>query len=591
MTRIRTLRTLTIVCITVLSIFLLRLWQLQIIKGEEFYRKSIRNRVRVFRIPAPRGILYDRNGVKLVKNVPYYIVSLLPDVSAEKLDIEGLSRLIDLPEGEILRKLKQAGNHSLEPIRLKGGLDFDEVAEIEARRSDFPGLIIETEVSRYYNFGQTGAHVIGYLGWPTPEQLLQEDVTEDTMVGRWGAEAMFDRQLRGTPGMKIVEVDALGRQLRTLRTIQPQKGEDLYLSIDIKTQLVAERAFQGNSGAALALRPSTGEVLALVSLPSFDPNLFIKGIDREQWEKLSRHPGHPLLNRVFQSQYPPGSVFKLITAIAAMEEGLANRNTSIVCKGYTEVGIWRFGCWKEEGHGLVDMKRAIVESCDVYFYELGRLTGIDRIAKYAYALGLGRPSGTGLSPERSGLVPTTAWKLRTKGKPWYLGETFNAAIGQGYVTVTPAQAALLISAIANGGTVYRPQLLKDADPEVISKVILKPATLRVLRESLWGVVNGPQGTGRRAHSDRIDIAGKTGTAQVVAYTDRDRKHIPRDHAWFVAYAPYSQPEIALSVFVEHGGGGGEVAAPIAKEIIETYLEGGPGVYTVSQNSEGPGYAR
>jgi penicillin-binding protein 2 len=575
MSRETPLRLLTICTVVVFSVFLIRLWQLQILKGEQYLKQSLRNRVRVFRISAPRGIIYDRKGVKLVKNVPYYIASILPDVSEAEIDIKGLSELLDMSEEEIRKKIKRKRRKRLEPIRLKGGLDFEDVARIEARRSDFPGLIIETEISRYYNFGKTAAHVVGYLGKPTKEQLSMEDfrnLPEDTMVGRWGAEAMFDKQLRGKAGMKFVEVDALGRQLRTLRIIPPEKGEDLYLSIDIDTQIVAEKAFQRRSGALLALEPSSGEVIALVSLPSFDPNMFIKGIEPKQWLKLTRHPGHPLINRVFQSQYPPGSVFKLITAIAAMEEGLVNKNFKVNCKGFIEVGQWRFRCWKDRGHGIVDMKRAIVESCDVYFYELGRITGIDRIAKYAYALGLGRQPGLGLSPEKKGLIPTTTWKLKTRGRPWYLGETFNAAIGQGYVSVSPAQAALLISAIANGGTVYRLQLLKNAEPEIISRLVMRPETIKIMKEALYGVVNQEGGTGLRAHSDYFSIAGKTGTAQVVGFF-RNKKGLPTDHAWFVAYAPSGKPKIALSVFVEHGGHGGEAAAPIAKEVIETYLSG------------------
>ncbi len=557
----------------VFSVFLIRLWQLQILKGDQYLEQSLRNRVRIFRISAPRGIIYDRKGVKLVKNVPYYIASILPDVSEAEIDIKGLAELLGMSEEDIRKKLKGKKGQRLEPIRLKGGLDFEDVARIEARRSDFPGLIIETEISRYYNFGKTAAHVVGYLGKPTKEQLSMEDfknLPEDTMVGRWGAEAMFDKQLRGRAGMKFVEVDALGRQLRTLRIIPPEKGEDLYLSIDINTQIVAEKAFQRRSGALLAIEPSSGEVIALVSLPSFDPNMFIKGIKPKQWLKLKRHPGHPLINRVFQSQYPPGSVFKLITAIAAMEEGLVNKNFKVHCKGFIEVGQWRFRCWKDRGHGIVDMKRAIVESCDVYFYELGRITGIDRIAKYAYAFGFGRPPGLGLSPEKKGLIPTTAWKLKTRGRPWYLGETFNAAIGQGYVSVSPAQAALLISAIANGGTVYRLQLLKNAEPEIISRLVMRPETLKTMKDALYGVVNQKGGTGLRAYSEHFSIAGKTGTAQVVALSPNGR-NLPRDHAWFVAYAPSSKPEIALSVFVEHGGNGGEAAAPIAKKVIEAYL--------------------
>ncbi|HDH01727.1 MAG TPA: penicillin-binding protein 2, partial [Nitrospirae bacterium] len=472
----KTITVLAYISMAVFVIFLLRLWQLQILKGSYYRKQSEKNRVRVFKIPAPRGIIFDRNGIPLVKNAPYFIASLIPGLSKKGLNLSGLSKLLDTSVEDLSEKIAKRKKHVLEPIRLKEGLSFSQVARIEARRSDFPGLVVETEITRAYPYGSTGAHLIGYLSLPTEAQLrkgLFAGTPRGTFVGQWGVEALYDKRLKGVPGKRFIEVDALGRQLRTLKVVPPQKGEELTLSVDIRTQKTAEEAFKGKAGALMALDPQSGEVLALVSLPSFDPNLFVRGISQRQWNRLRRNPGHPFLNRVFQSQYPPGSIFKIVTAIAALEEGVVDENFSVDCTGEIHVGIWKFSCWKGQGHGKTALRKALVESCDIYFYEIGRLLGMDRIAKYANALGLGIAPGVKLSAERKGLIPTTSWKLRKKGIPWYLGETFNAAIGQGYVSITPAQAALMISAIANGGNVYRPELLKDQPgPEPIAKLSL-----------------------------------------------------------------------------------------------------------------------
>lgn len=560
-----------------LLVFVLRLWQLQILRGEYYYNLSLKNRVSVVKLPAPRGIIYDRRGRALVDNEPYFVVSLLPKPPGRGINLTELSELLGISPDELSERIIRQRPYTLEPIVLKKGLTFKEVAEIEARRSDFPGLIIQTEIIRSYPYGNTASHLIGYISHPHEEEVKSgrfSDLPRKSYIGRWGAEALFDEDLKGVPGVRYIEVDALGRQIHPLQEFPPQQGNDIHLSVDIETQIVAENAFGKRSGALLALNPGTGEIISLVSLPSFDPNIFVRGISEEQWKEIINNPGHPFLNRVFQSRYPPGSVFKIITALAGLEEGVINEDTSFYCSGKIEVGIWTFRCWKNEGHGHTNITKGLVESCDVFFYETGKLLGIDRIAKYAKALGLDRKIGLGLSNEIPGIIPTSAWKRKTKGRPWYLGETFNAAIGQGYVTITPAHAAILISAIANGGSVYRPSLLRlSQPPEPISKISITPEHLSIVREALKGVVNDPKGTGWRAKSERFIIAGKTGTAQVVGSSDETIRRGPRDHAWFVAYAPYKEPQIAVSVFVEHGGHGGEAAAPIARDVIENYLEG------------------
>lgn len=562
----------------ILAFFLLlvfRLWQLQILDGSYYRKISEENRLKIVRLTAPRGIIYDRNGIPLVKNSPYFTVSVAPD-ALDKLDLTALAELLRTDHETLLSKKAFQRKSAYEPVRLKEGISSKEIAYIEARRSEFPGLFIDVELIREYLFGSVGAHLIGYLGRPTQSQAQKpefRDVPHDSFIGQWGTEGLYDRYLRGVAGKKIIEINALGREIRMLEGTTSQKGQDIRLSMDINLQKEAETAFGERAGALVAIKPDTGEILALVSKPSFDPNIFAKGISQKQWEDLTTNAKRPLLNRALQSQYPPGSTFKIVTAIAGLEEYAINEDSKVTCNGGLSYGRWSFGCWQKKGHGTLSLHRAIVESCDVYFYETGRKAGIDKIAHYARVLGLGRESGIGLVKERSGLIPDTKWKLEKRRQPWYLGETFNAAIGQGYVAATPFQMAELVNTIANGGDVYKPVLLKINDkPEPASRVRLRPETIEAVRKALFGVVNENGGTGWVARSSVSQISGKTGTSQVVS-TERF-KSAPgkyRDHAWFVAFAPFEKPEISLSVIVEHGGHGGSAAAPIAKRAIEAYI--------------------
>ncbi len=558
-------------------ILVIRLWQLQILQGSEYRKLSEGNRLRVVKVAAPRGIIFDRNGIPLVKNAPYYSVSLNPQ-GGEQINMAALAELLKVNGDSLQEKITERRRRSLfEPIRLKEGLSAKEVALIESRRSDFPGLSIDVDVSRGYLYGSVGAHLIGYLGRPNEFQARSpdfQDVPSDAFIGQWGVEKLYDRHLRGTPGEKVIEVDALGRELRLLREKSPVRGDDLSLAMDIKVQMEAEESFGGKTGALVALKPGTGEILAFVSKPSFDPNLFARGIKYTQWEELNRNGKLPLLNRALQSQYPPGSTFKIVTAIAAMEEGAVDTSTKVTCNGGIAYGKWHFGCWRKTGHGTVSMHRALVESCDVYFYEAGKRLGIDKLAAYARELGLGRGTGVEVVKERQGLIPDTRWKQEKRNQPWYLGETFNASIGQGYVSATPFQMAQLTSIVANGGNIYRPSILRlGNDPEPAGKTNIKQETFETVKKALFGVVNENGGTGWAAKSAMASISGKTGTAQVVGIR-RDSKYLSemhRDHAWFVAFAPHEAPEIALSVMVEHGGHGGSAAAPIARRAIEAYM--------------------
>jgi len=564
------------IVIAAFLLIIMRLWQLQILQGSTYRKLSEANRLRIVTIPAPRGILLDRNGIPLVKNSPFYSASIICG-EFDKGKVDSLSGILKISAGEILKKVNKKRLSPFTPIKIKQGLSFAEVAYIESRRSDFPGLTIEVEVSREYLYSTIGSHFIGYLGRRNPSQIKDpeiKNVPPDELIGQWGAEMLFDKHLRGSPGERVIEVDAPGRELRMIREKQPTKGGDIKLSININLQSEAEKAFGERAGALVALKPGTGEILALVSKPSFNPALFAKGISYEEWITLTQDKHKPFLNRAIQSQYPPGSTFKIVTAIAGLEEGVITPETGINCRGGLDYGRWHFGCWRKGGHGVVSFHRAIVESCDVYFYEVGRRLGIEKIYEYATSLGLGRETGCELGKERRGLIPNIQWKEQKRKQPWYLGETFNSAIGQGYVAATPIQMAVMIGAIANGGNLYRPTLIKDSEPVLMGKAKIKPETLEIVRKALSGVVNEPSGTGWAAKSQLANICGKTGTAQVVA-TSRGSHHLPerfKDHAWFVAFAPLEKPEIAVAVFVEHGGHGGGAAAPIAKRAIEEYLK-------------------
>jgi penicillin-binding protein 2 len=580
------------IVIGVFLILSLRLLQLQVLDTALYKQMSEDNRLKILKTPAPRGIIYDRNGTPLVKNIPSFSVSMIYE-NGRHLDIDALSGFLGMKKEEIREKLHRKDNSPFVPIKLKQGLSFEEIARIEARKSDFPGLFVETDVGREYLFGKVGAHIIGYLGKITTSQTNNpvlgpqlKHFPPDALIGQWGIEALFDERLRGTPGENIIEVDALGREIRIIQERQPIKGNDVTTSIDINIQKAVEDSFGSKAGALVAIKPDTGEILALESLPSFDPNIFSSGIQYEDWKHLIEDKKKPMLNRAIQSQYPPGSTFKIITAVAALEEGVIDLNTKINCSGGVNYGKWTFGCWKKGGHGPVDFHRAIVESCDVYFYELGKRLGIDRIYKYATAFGLGRETGIMLAPvtERKGLVPNTEWKKDKKNLSWYLGDTFISAIGQGYVTATPVQMASMTASFVNGGHIYRPSLVSGGG-EPKGSVTLKPETVTTIKEALSGVVNAPNGTAQRAKSVIVEIGGKTGTAQVVGKKKGAVAEKFMDHAWFVAFAPVDNPEIALSVFVEHGGGGGAIAAPIAKKAIEAYFISKKSKDTEQKNAE------
>ena len=576
------------------AILILRLWFLQIVNGPAYRAKSEHNRIRLQDIPPFRGMILDRNGEVLVDNRPSYDLYVIPEEVQERSQLlSRLSSLAELNQEATARLLdKAARGYPFKPVCLKRDMSRDELASIESHRFDLPGVMIHVRPQRHYFYKGFASHVLGYLGEISENQLLSgrfpKNRTGD-LIGKRGVELKWQTQLNGIRGGEQVEVDAVGRKIAVVSRKDPTSGANICLTIDKRLQFLAEKSLQEKHGAVVAINPSNGEILALASSPSYDPNLFIKGLDEKTWQDMASSKDFPLQNRAITGQYPPGSVFKIVVALAALEEGVVTPEEEIFCNGTYSLGNATYRCWKKQGHGRVNLHRALVESCDVYFYTLGRRLGVDKIAQYARRMGLGKETGLDLDHEKSGLIPTTQWKLKRWGIPWQRGETVITAIGQSFVLATPLQMANLISSVFNGGRVYRPQVTKwvrkpngDSLFEFAAisagEIGIKPEHLELVKKALVGVVNQAHGTGSKARLKDILVAGKTGTAQVVALrkegASKREEDIPvelRDHAWFVAIAPASAPEIAVAVLIEHGGHGGSAAAPIAREIMEAYF--------------------
>ena len=580
-----------IILIVAFSLLFSRLWYLQVIKGEYFKNLSENNRIRIQEIAAPRGIIYDRDGIPLVDSFPSFDVSFFQqDVSDTQSLIPVLSRSLSLDPERLQVKLEGAKRLSAShPLKLKANISREELATVETRRLDLPGVMVDMVIRRNYPYENLAAHLIGYLGEISPVELEQEEFVNHKVgyfIGKYGLEQKFELDLKGENGGQQIEVNALGRKVRVLGQVEPNPGNNLFLTLNLELQKAAEAAMAGKKGALVAMDPQNGDILALVSKPDFDPNLFARGISPANWKRISENSSHPLQNRAIQGQYPPGSVYKIIATIAGLEEKVITPETTFHCPGAFPFGNRDYLCWKKEGHGRISLRRAIVESCDVYFYNLGLRLGVDRLAKYAMGLGLGKETGFPLGHEKPGLIPTSSWKMKRFGIPWQAGENLSIVIGQGFNLVTPLQIASTLSALANGGRLYRPRIvqsikapygetLKEFVPMEAKTIPVSPETLEILREALWGVVNAPGGTGGRARIDGFDVAGKTGTAQVVQRKEGRGESLlaeQQDHAWFACFAPARQPEITVVVLIEHGGHGGSAAAPIAKKVLENYFQ-------------------
>ena len=575
-----------LVIIFFLMVIGLRLVYLQLICGEKYAVLAEKNRIEIEYIPPVRGRIYDRVGNILATTRPCFCLLLYPQKLKNDKNIihsyaSFLSNVFQEDYSKMLKIINDAVKYPLKPIYLKKGIGWEKMAVIEAQSYLYPALKITAIPLRFYP-KNIAPHLLGYVSIITQKQLQRMSDAEPTdFVGQSGLEKAYEKVLFGKKGIRYLEVDALGRIIQVLKERPPQPGCDLYLTLDIRLQKKAQRLLKGKRGAIVAMDPQTGEILASASSPDFDQNLFVKGMDKNVWEKLKNNPYHPLENRVTMGVYPPGSLLKIVTAIAALEEKIISPFTRIYCSGSFSLGNRKFRCWKRVGHGFMNVKTAIRESCDVFFYQLGLWLGPKKIAQYAIKCGFGQPTGIEIN-EVLGLVPTPQWYQKTKGKPWPKGETLNMAIGQGAFLVTPLQLIQFFSAIANGGYIYKPILvkkivlgektIKEMRPKIKGKLPVSAKNLEIIRNAMIEVMNHPLGTGFHARSHKITIAGKTGTAQLTSLERIKRKKI-KDHALFAGFAPAKDPKIAIVVIIEHGGKGGIIAAPMAKTLIEAYLNG------------------
>ncbi|HKA28771.1 MAG TPA: penicillin-binding protein 2 [Candidatus Binatia bacterium] len=585
-----------------------RLVALQVVQGPEMRSLSEHNRIRLVRVPAARGVVYDRNGELLIDNRASFDVIFVPEDAREAgagapAVLRTLASYLEEPEEAVVERLHAPSKRPpYEGIVMRRDLEWPGVVALETHQLDLPGVSLRAGPRRFYPYGPLAAHLLGYVGEVSESELAKAtdpDLRRGDLVGKMNLERSWDAELRGKPGGQQVEVDALGRRVRVLEEVPDVPGDNLVLTIDLDLQQEAERALGDRSGAVVALDPRNGEVLVLASSPAYDPNLFARGIQPAEWRALMQNPLKPLNDRAVQGLYPPGSTFKVVMASAGLEEGAIGPKSGVYCRGGMSLGNHFFGCWRHGGHGHIVFHQAIVQSCDVFFYQLGQRLGIDTIATWSRRFGLGVPSGIRLEHEKPGIIPDTQWKLRRFKRPWVAGETMSASIGQGYVTVTPLQMAQVAATIANGGTRYRPHYVQrvvapdgttrqEVEPEVIGAApIIKATTAKLLHAAMRDVVMTQGGTGHAARIRAVEVAGKTGTAQAVGLKGSNRKaRASRDHAWFIAFAPVESPTIALAVLVEHaGGGGGKFAAPIAKQILEHYFTRDVGPQPRQQSDE------
>ena len=592
-------RRITAGLVAVVAVWLLllaRLFHLQVVEGDRYRVSAQGNSVRTHRMITTRGIIRDRNGEILTDSRASDDVLIVPHETEElELTLQRVAGLAGVPVEPLLERIgRPRGRERFQSLLIARDPPGEAMARIRSRLWALPGVLTQVTPVREYRHEASAAHLLGWLGEISKADLQSrkyQGYRRGDTIGKGGVERLLDADLRGRDGGEHVVIDAHGREREKVGHVEPQPGKNVWLTLDYRLQAVAERGFDatGRNGAVVALDPRSGEVLVLLSRPSFDPNAFSTGIDRDEWGRLVADPGKPLHNRALQGQYPPGSTYKVVTALAGLEKGVIAEDFEVECRGSTRLGRRRYRCWKRGGHGSVDVHRALVESCDVFFYKVGQAVGVEDLAYYARALGLGSPTGIDVGPDAAGLVPTPGWKRRRFGEPWIEGETLSLAIGQGFNLVTPIQLAAAYAAIANGGTRYRPYAvlevtdpygapLRATRPERVERVPVSSESLLVLQRALRGVVHEPHGTGYalRGLEGGIEVAGKTGTAQVVSLrTDRlQDDDIPlahRDHAWFVAYAPADSPRIVVVVLVEHGGHGGSVAAPIARDIVAEFF--------------------
>ncbi len=580
----------TIIVLT-FGLLCINLWHLQVLKGEIYDEKSRNNKVRLIRLPAARGSIVDCNGQVLAENRPGFQFSLV----AQELDnptelIHRCSTVTGIPPEKmrsLVEKSRSLPRFSTYP--LKKNLSLEQASLLESLTSDLKGVVVEVKPYRSYPLGDTLCHVIGTVGEVSPEELVHSGKagyrTGDS-TGKSGLEKEYEHYLKGEEGWEHIEIDARGRQLAKVVRNPPKRGADIVLTVNSGFQKYVESIFRHRAGSVVAIDPDSGQILAIVSKPSFNLNLFSPAISDREWKNLNSDPLHPLENRAIRGLYSPASTFKIVTAAAALSERIIGPDKKFLCRGQLDVGGIVFRCWNTYGHGSMNLHNAIVESCDVYFYEVGLRLGADRMAKWAALFGLGKPTGIGLPQELPGLVPTNSWKIRTHGEPIKDGETVSIAIGQGFLLSTPIQLAVMAAAFANGGKIVRPAIvkqIKSSEGEVIYEhtpverwlVPLADDNREIIRAAMTHVVQDRRGTGKKAFIPGLNVKGKTGTTQVISTRDESLSpdQIPyheRTHAIFVAFVDDRPKKIAIVVVVEHGGGGGNTAAPIARKILCKY---------------------
>ncbi|WP_158089569.1 penicillin-binding protein 2 [Magnetofaba australis] len=563
-----------------------RLFNLQVLRGGAYRDLAENNRISLQPLPAPRGRVFDRFERMLVENSPNYRLVAIPEISGPVSELVGRIRQItELSDEQIEQVLKQAKRQrAFLPLKIKSHLSWSELSRIETRIHELPGVEIQAQARRHYPHGALLAHVLGYLGEVTErdrKRFPNFRYRAGDLIGKTGIERAFETQLRGHEGVREMEVNAIGRRVRELARREPDQGRDLTLTIDLDLQRDAEAALGENSGAVVALDPRNGEVLAMASSPSYDPNRFIEGFRSDEWRELITDPFRPLSNKAVQGRYPPGSTFKIVVALAALESGKISPHEKLFCGGHLTRHDHRFHCWRRGGHGSVNLKQAMAQSCDVYFYRVAEKLGIDTIHDMADRLGFGRQSGIALGGERRGINPSREWKKANLGKIWFPGETLISAIGQGYNLATPLQLANMMAAVANGGVLYKPTLVRPArgrEPQVLRHTRLRPEDLAFVKEALEEVVHGARGTAHNGRPELVRAGGKTGTSQVVRHKReasgkiiKDDDPTLRDHALYVSYAPADDPVLAIAAVVEHGGGGGSVAAPVVKQVMDGHF--------------------
>jgi penicillin-binding protein 2 len=595
-------------------VLLARFFYLQVLQHDYYHTLAENNRISIVPIIPNRGLILDRNGAVLAHNYAAYTLEITPNKTGE-LDavIDELAQVVEITprDRKRFRKLLDEGRDFASlPVRTR--LNDQEVARFAVNKYRFPGVDIRARLFRHYPNAEVASHVLGYIGRLTQADLdrleaegVAANYTGSDFIGKAGLEARYERALHGTTGFEEVETDAGGRAVRTLRSTLPVSGNNLLLSLDARLQDVAERVFGDRRGALIAIEPSTGGVLALVSKPGYDPNLFVDGIDTQNWEMLNNSPDHPLNNRALQGVYPPGSTFKPFMALAALELGKRSPRYTIADPGYFVLGGaggHRFRDWKAGGHGMVDMHKSIVVSCDTYYYGLAQDLGIDNIHGFIGKFGFGSKTGIDIDGEVAGLLPSQDWKMRRFKQKWFVGDTISVGIGQGYNLATPMQLAFATSIIANNGVTFRPHIVRhiqnsqtneltSIEVEPIGTLPLRPENLTLVREAMVDVTR-PGGTAAWAGAGATyKIAGKTGTAQVIAMKQSyDEKRIHerhRDHSLFIAFAPAAAPAIALGILVENGGHGSTAAAPIARKVMDFYLLGKEPEITPLSTAEEP----